>query len=295
MSSPVGQIVNADGAAAASAVDSAAQQAQSAATAQPDGYVENVYKDALNEQLTSVATGESSDRIIMNKTSGRENQPKKIKMAIMREYWSNAQVTGVWWLAMSVGVLVVLLFVSSSSDFLLKVDVEKPNLRGGDPDAKNEETGETEAPAEPEVPVVEELQPVFNLLSSRGTMTKIGMFLLGFSIATILGYSVPHGIKKCKGSRKKPYPGVDPGFAGSQCLIDDDCTISNRVTNGVCARRSVGFLGQAFNILGFLCVIIGPVLVGTSNDDIPAEPSDYFFSFFLGFSGGYIINYFLSH
>ena len=276
-------------------------QATPATTLQNDdpSYQANVYEGQLDKMLTTVATGETSDNIIKAKSNGQDDNPKKIKMAIEREFWRNSAVLGVWILGFCLGSIVITLVFTTNDDVLLRV--KQGNLRGSsgnqEPDfvPQNEDgTGEPAAPQEPEKFVIQE---TFGLFSKRGLNKKLGCLLLGFFFATLIGNRIPHGITRCKGTRKKPVAGVDPGMEGAQCLDDEDCTVSSKIENNVCARRQVGALGRAFSFLGYVSVIAGGLLVGLeSPEDQPDATSiDLVTSTFLGFSGGFILNYYISH
>lgn len=279
------QVVGNEGVVNPNSVAAQGQSQQTAATSVQDdpSYQSDIYKGQLDEMLTTVATGETSDNIIKVKSKGQEDNPKKIKMAIEREFWRNTQVVGVWILGFALGSIVLLLIFTSSDEVILKVKQPKPEV-------------EVEGTEEPEeLPDKFKLEETYNLFSRRGLYKKLGMLFLGFFIATLIGQRIPHGIKKCKGSRKKPVAGVDPDFFGAQCLNDGDCTISSEEIRDVCVERQVGALGRAFKVLGYLSVFPAGFILGFGDDTEEATSIDYVASFFLGFSGGYILNYYISH
>lgn len=318
-------IVNAEGAATQNTITAAATgQASSATNAnanpanaaapQPDGYIENRFKSQLSDLQDQVATGASADDINKIKTGGRENQPVKLKKAIQREYWNNAQVTGVFFLALSVGIFAIAVWVSSDNQFVLLVDeevpgqAENPDNNAGEnpenpeenptPQRRNEDGGETgEEGVDTQVNVggnkIQTVEPVFNLFSKRGLYTKIAMFIFGFFVASRIGQRVPHGIRKCKGTPRKPGAGVMSQFAGHQCLTDGDCTTSNREVAGACASRNIGAFGNAIYYIGWLSAL--GLLLLLLEDPEPATPVDYALGFLFGFSGGYIVDYYVVH
>lgn len=292
------QIVNSEGIAAQNTLTAAATgQASSATNAnanpanaappQPDGYIENQYTQKLGEALDSVATGQTADDILKFKTGGRENAPLKIKKAILREYWTNNQVVGVFFLGLSLGMLAIITWVASDSRFALLVKKAKTGNPEGDAAAQKRDTGEGNE-------FISTVEPVFNLFAKRGLYTKLAMFLIGFGLAWAVGAQVPHGIKKCKGTYKKPGAGVMPGFAGAQCLSDSDCTTSNRPVYGACTRRDPGAFGKALRGLGGLSLFLGWLVIFVEDPE-PPQSVDYAFGLLLGFSGGYLVNYYFAH
>lgn len=300
------QVVGSEGQVNPASVAAQGQSQTTPATSLPqqDGFEKDRYEGKLDGMLTSVATGLTTDNIIKAKSRGRDNNPKKIKMAIEREFWRNNQVFGVLVLGFCIAVFAIITSITSSDDILIRVaqprKVVTPEKPITDSSAQPNTLNEDGTPSAEPLPVQEEpatfkLEDVFNLFSQRGLYKKLGMAFLGVFFSTLIGQRVDHGIKKCRGSEKNPVSGVDPGFEGAQCLDDTDCTISNKEGIDVCARRNIGAVGKAFWWIGYGSLIPGIAFLAGFEDEVEATPYDFYFAFFLGFSGGYILNYYVVH
>jgi len=225
-------------------------------------YLSNRFTPFIGKKFEDIATGETTDEILKYKTGGRNDSTRKVKLAILKEYWTNSQVIGVFLLAFSIGAFIAtILFTSMEGD---KIG--------------------------------------YNLFGKRGQWSKLGAFLVSLAVGTGFAAFTPHGVQTCRKKDEddgvdRNLDGM-PCIYSSDCTLSNRPPKSE----SACDYHRPGFFGKTLKYISYFCIIIGIIFLaagkkkgGVFYDSDPAESIDISTSIIYGFCGGVIANYFLEH
>ncbi len=225
-------------------------------------YLSNRFTPFIGKKFEDIATGETTEEILKFKSGGREDFTKKVKLAVLKEFWTNSQVIGVFTLGISIGAFIATILFT--------------NLEG-------DKIG-------------------YNLFGKRGQWSKLGAFLISLAAGTLLSAFVPHGIQTCKKKDKDdgvdPNLSGHPCVYSTDCTLSNRPPKSQKA----CDYHRPGFFGKTLKYISYFGIIIGIIFLtagkkegGIFYDSDPAESIDISTSIIYGFSGGTIVNYFLEH
>ena len=88
---------------------------------------QNRYEKQLEKKFKDVGTGETIQNLLLYKSGWRDNFPKRLKLFILKEYWTGAQVWGIFLVGLWLGILVMLSVILSSFD---EIDYNLFDARG---------------------------------------------------------------------------------------------------------------------------------------------------------------------
>jgi len=225
-------------------------------------YLSNRFTPFIGKKFEDIATGETTEEILKFKSGGREDFTKKVKLAVLKEYWTNSQVIGVFLLALSIGAFIAtILFTSMEGD---KIG--------------------------------------YNLFGKRGQWSKLGAFLVSLAVGTGFAAFTPHGVRTCRKKDENdgvdPSLNGRPCIYNSDCTVSNRPPKSN----SACDYHRPGFFGKTIKYLSYFAIIIGIIFLtagkkkgGVFYDSDPPESIDISTSIIYGFCGGIIVNYFLEH
>jgi hypothetical protein len=226
------------------------------------GYLSNRFTPFIEKKFGDTATGETTEELIKFKSGGRSDFTKKVKLAVLKEFWTNSQVSGVFLLGLCIGaVIATIIFVSGYSDVI-----------------------------------------DYDLFGKRGQWSKLGFFLVSLAVATIFGEFTPHGVKTChkKSADDGVDPNLRgaPCIYSSDCTMSNRPPKSDKA----CDYHRPGSFGSALKIISYIGLVIGIVFLVAGkgegeifHDSVPAQWIDIVTSVIYGFCGGTVFNYFVEH